>query len=140
MKEYLMKINILLKTCCRNSELYLKSKESSEILQCVSWRKNKKVKSKMIGKLFHTLLYLNFKSFMICKKTFSFRDKNCFCLGLPSAGSLGAAAGSDCPDGLHLHHPHHRPGEAQLRHQVSVERVIRKCCKLRSISIINLNT
>ena len=56
--------------------------------------------------------------------------KSCLCPGLPSAGSLGAASGSDCPDGLHLHHPHHRPGEAQLRRQVSVERETRKYSNL----------
>ena len=48
------------------------------------------------------------------------------CPGLPSAGSLGAASGSDLPDGLHLHHPHHRLGEAQLCRQVPVERETRK--------------
>ena len=38
--------------------------------------------------------------------------------GVPCAGSLGAAVGPDLPDWLHLHHPDHSPGEAQLCHQV----------------------
>ena len=44
--------------------------------------------------------------------------ERCHCPGVPSAGALGSPAGPDLPDRLHLHYPYHRPGEAQLCHQV----------------------